>query len=101
MSRRQRQSHPRPCRRHRGPGLPVPAEDRQLQTWHSEEQEDEIQQAPAGLGSSMSRAPAADDEPGISPGEKLPPAPVPRCPLRLLPSVKALRSAAASRSGRP
>ena len=79
----------------------MPVEYRQLQTWHSKEQEDEIQQAPRGPDSSMSRAPAAGDEPGISPGEKLPPVLVTRCPVRLLPTVKALRSAAvASRSGR-
>ena len=101
MSRSPRQSHPRPRRRPRVPGLPAPAKDRQLQTRHSKEQEDEIQQAPRGPGNSMSRAPAGGDEPGTSPGEKLPAALVPRCPLRLLPPVKALRSAAAaSRTGR-
>ena len=84
------------------PGLPVPAKDRQLQTWHSKEQEDEIQQAPLGPGNSMSRAPAAGDEPGTSPGEKSPSALGTRCPLRLLPAVTALRgAAAASRPGRP
>ncbi len=103
MSRSPRQSHLRPRRRHRALGLPAPApaKDRQLQTRHSKEQEDEIQQAPRGPGNSMSRAPAGGDEPGTSPGEKLPTALVPRCPLRLLPPVKALRSAAAaSRTGR-
>ncbi len=80
----------------------MPAEDTQLQTWHSKEQEDEIQQAPRGPGNSMNRAPTAADETGTSPAEKLPPALLPRCPLSLLPPVKALRSAAAaSRSGRP
>ena len=56
---------------------------------------------PRGPGSSMSRAPAAGDEPGSSPGEVAGRAGA-RCPLRLLPSVTALRgAAAASRSGRP
>ena len=39
----------------------------------------------------MSRAPAAGDEPGSSPGEKLPTALLAPCPLRLLPSGKVLR----------
>ena len=101
MSRSPRQSHPRPRRRSRVPGLPALAKDRQLQTRHSKEQEDEIQQALRGPGNSMSRAPAGGNEPGTSPGERSPAALVPRCPLRLLPSVKALRcAAAASRTGR-
>ena len=52
-------------------------------------------------GSTMSTVPAAADKPGIRPGEKLPPALVPRCGLRPLPAVKAPRGAAASRTGRP
>jgi hypothetical protein len=46
----------------------------------------------------MSRA--AGDEPGIGPSERRPAALVTRCPLRFVPSVKALGGAAAtSRSG--
>jgi hypothetical protein len=58
--------------------------------------------APASAGDSMSSAPAAGDEPVIDPSRRLPAALVTRCPIRLLPSVKALRgAAAASRSERP
>ena len=62
------------------------AGDRQLQTWLSKEQEDEIQQTPRGPGSSMSVAPGACDEPGMDPNGRLPAT----LALRLLPSVKAL-----------
>jgi hypothetical protein len=58
--------------------------------------------APASAGDSMSSAPAAGGEPVIGPSRRLPAALVTRCPIRLLPSVKALRgAAAASRSERP
>jgi len=76
-------------------------QDRQLQTWLGKEQEDEIQQTPRGPGSSMSSAPAAGREPGIDPTERFPAALVTRCPVRLLPTVEALRgTGAASRTGR-
>jgi hypothetical protein len=81
--------------------VPVVAGDRQLQTELSKEQDDEIQQALRGPGSSMNRTPAAGDDPGISPSRRLPAELVTRCPLRPLPPVKALRgAAAASRSER-
>ena len=54
--------------------------------------------APRGPGSSMSVAPGACDEPGMDPSGRLPATLVTRCPLRLLPSVKAL--CGAGRSGR-
>lgn len=69
--------------------------------------------APAGAGKtigagdlgfhrSMSSALAPGNEPGIDPSRRLPAALVTRCPLRFLPSVKALLgAAAASRSERP
>ena len=73
-----------------------------LLTWLSKEQEDEIHEALHGPGNSMSGVLAAGNEPGIGPTERLPAALVTRCPLRLRPSVKALRgAAAASRSERP
>jgi hypothetical protein len=56
---------------------------------------------PCGPGSSMNSAPAAGDEPGIGPGRRLPAELVARCPLRLVPPVKALRgTATVSRSER-
>ena len=51
----------------------------------------------AGRGSSMSTAPAAADEPGIGPSRRLAAELVTPCPLRLVPSVKALGGAAAAR----
>ena len=58
--------------------------------------------APASPGDSMSSAPAAGGEPVIGPSRRLPAALVTRCRHRLLPSVKALRgAAAASRSEHP
>jgi hypothetical protein len=98
MPRSWRQSHPRPRRRTGHLGCRVLAGDRQLQTWLSKEQEDEIQQAPRGPGSSMSVAPGGCDKPGMDPSGRLPATLVTRCPLRLLPSGKALSGA--SRSGR-
>jgi hypothetical protein len=84
----------------RRPGCRVLAGDTQLQTWLSKEQENETQQVLRGPGSPMSRATAAGDEPGIGPSERWPAALVTRCPLRFVPSVKALGgAAAASRSG--
>ena len=100
MSHDLRQSNPCP-RRAPGTWGAGAGGDRQLQTWLGKEQEDEIQQALRGPGSSMSNAPAAGDEPGIGPTERFPAALVTRCPLRLLSSVKALGGAdAASRTGR-
>ena len=99
MSHHLRQSHPRP---HRAPGAPAPGQDRQLQTWLSKEEEDEIQQALRGPGSSMSNALAAGHEPGTGATARLPAALVTRCPLRLWPLVTALGGAVpASRTGRP
>jgi len=80
--------------------MPALTGNRQLQTQLSKEQEDEIQQTPHGPGSQMSNALAAGDEPGIGPSRRLPATLVARCPIRLSPSVTALRGAdAASRSG--
>jgi hypothetical protein len=50
----------------------------------------------------MNSTPAASDEPGIGASRRLPAELVTRCPLRLLPPVKALRGTAAARgSERP
>ena len=101
MSRSVRQTHPHPAPPHRAPWVPVLAGDRQLQTELSKEQEDEIQQALRGPGTSVSSAPAAGDEPGIGPSRRLPAELVTRCPLALMPTVKALRgTATVSRSER-
>jgi hypothetical protein len=87
---------------HWAPAVPELAGDRELQAWLSKEQEDETQPPLPGPGSSVSRAPAAGDEPGIRPSRRLPAEPVSRCPFALVPTVKALRgTATASRSGCP
>jgi hypothetical protein len=81
--------------------VPVLAENRELQTKLSKEQEDEIQQTPRGPGSSMSGAPAAGHEPGIDSTERFPAALGTHCPGRLLPLVTALGGAGvARRTGR-
>ena len=94
MSHNVRQTHPHPAPPYRAPWVPVLAGDRQLQTELSKEQEDEIQQTLRGPSTSVSSAPAADDKPGIGPGRRLPAELVIRCPLALMPTVKALRGTA-------
>lgn len=91
------QSPPCPCRRTGHLEAPVLAGTDNSQTWLGKEQEGEIQQARRGPDSSMSSAPAAGREPGIGSSERSPAALMTHWPLRLLPSVKALGSAAAAR----
>jgi hypothetical protein len=101
MSHNVRQTHPHPASPYRAPWVPVLAENRQLQTELSKGQEDEIQQTLRGPGISVSSAPAASDEPGIGPSRRLSAELVTRCPLALMPTVKALRgTATVSRSER-
>ena len=79
---------------------PSEVRDTVIKTSLSKEKHDEIQQAPHGPGRSMSSAPAGG-EPGTGSRRRSPAALVTRCRHRLLPSVKALRAAAAaSRLGR-
>jgi hypothetical protein len=96
-----RPSHPRPAPPYRAPWVPVLAGDRQLQAWLNKEQENETQPPLLGPGTSMSSAPAAGDEPGIDSSERRQATLITRCPLALLPPVKALCGAGAARgSGR-
>jgi hypothetical protein len=65
-------------------------------------QADEIYQVQRGLGTSMTSAPAAGDEPGTGPGRRLPAGLVTHGPAGLVPAVTALRgTAAAGRLERP
>ena len=94
MSSSLRQTHPHPAPPNRAPWVPVLAGDRQLRNELSKEQEDDIQQTLRGPGTSVSSAPAVGDKPGAGPGRRLPAELVTRCPLALMPTVKALRGTA-------